>query len=63
MYETATIECPWCGSPTEVTLDCSAGSQTFVEDCMVCCAPIVVRLDCDLVTGALTGLSAVRENE
>ena len=63
MYETATIDCPWCGSPTEVTLDCSAGSQTFVEDCMVCCAPIVVRLDCDLVTGALTGLSAVRENE
>ena len=63
MYETATIDCPWCGSPTEVTLDCFAGSQTFVEDCMVCCAPIVVRLDCDLVTGALTGLSAVRENE
>ncbi|MCG6859795.1 MAG: CPXCG motif-containing cysteine-rich protein [Chromatiaceae bacterium] len=46
-----------------MTLDCSAGSQTFVEDCMVCCAPIVVQLVCDPVTGELAGLSAVRENE
>ena len=63
MYETSTIDCPWCGSATEITVDCSAGSQTFVEDCMVCCAPIVVRLDCDPVTGELTALSAVREND
>jgi len=63
MYETATIDCPWCGSPTEITLDCSAGSQMFVEDCMVCCAPILASLDCDPVTGAFAGLTAVRENE
>ena len=63
MYETATADCPWCGSPTEITTDCSAGSQVFVEDCMVCCAPIVVRLDCDPVTGAVENLSVVRENE
>lgn len=30
---------------------------------MVCCAPILVHLDCDLVTGEFTGLSTVRENE
>jgi hypothetical protein len=63
MYETATVNCPWCGSPTEITLDCSAGSQTFVEDCMVCCAPIVISLDFDPVTGELTDMSAVREND
>jgi len=63
MYETATIHCPWCGRKTEVTLDCSAGGQTFVEDCMVCCAPIVVRLDCDPATGEPAALSAVREND
>jgi hypothetical protein len=63
MYETATIDCPWCGSPTEVSLDCSAGSQVFVEDCMVCCAPILVSLDCDAVTGLPSRLSAVHENE
>ena len=30
---------------------------------MVRCAPILLRLDCDLVTGEFLGLSAVRENE
>lgn len=63
MYETAIIDCPWCGSPTHITLDRSTGSQTFVEDCMVCCAPIVVQLECDLATGELRDLSAVREND
>jgi hypothetical protein len=63
MYETATIVCPWCGSLTEVTRDCSAGSQRFVEDCMVCCSPMLVSLDCDPVTGRPASLSAVRENE
>ena len=63
MYQTATIDCPWCGSPTGITLDRPVDGQTFVEDCMVCCAPILVRLDCDPVSGELTGLSAVRENE
>jgi hypothetical protein len=43
--------------------DCWAGSQTFVEDCMVCCNPIAVRPECDPVTGELTHLSAVREND
>lgn len=63
MYETATIECPYCGSPTEVTLDCSAGSQTYVEDCMVCCSPILLRSDCDTLSGQPVGISAGRENE
>lgn len=30
---------------------------------MVCCAPIVVRLVCDPVTGYVTDLSVVREND
>lgn len=63
VYETETIDCPYCGSPTEVTLDCSVGSHSFVEDCMVCCSPILVRLACDEVTGEITDLSAMRENE
>jgi hypothetical protein len=63
MHDTLTIACPWCGSPTEVTLDCSAGNQEFVEDCMVCCSPILVRTGCDPVTGALLDVTAVREND
>ena len=30
---------------------------------MVCCAPIVARLECDHVTGELRDLSVVREND
>jgi hypothetical protein len=63
MYETTTIQCPHCGSPTEVTLDCSAGSQRYVEDCMVCCAPILVALECDPLTGEVARLVADREND
>jgi hypothetical protein len=44
-------------------MDCSAGSHAFVEDCMVCCSPLLVRLDCDPVTGEPRGLTATRENE
>ncbi|MCF7985292.1 MAG: CPXCG motif-containing cysteine-rich protein [Thiohalocapsa sp.] len=63
MYETVTTECPWCGAPTEVSADCSAGSQIFVEDCMVCCSPMLIRLECDPLTDGVAALTAVRENE
>lgn len=63
MIETASISCPLCASPIEVTLDCSAGSQEFVEDCMVCCSPIVIRTECDPVTGLPLGIEAACENE
>jgi hypothetical protein len=41
LYET---ECPWCGSPLFLEIDCSAGDQRYVEDCGVCCQPILVRI-------------------
>ena len=37
-------DCPWCGEPLEMTIDCSAGDQDYVEDCQICCAPILVRV-------------------
>ena len=36
--------CPYCGETIELSLDLSAGSQTYTEDCPVCCQPFVVRL-------------------
>ena len=36
----ADISCPYCGEPLTVRLDLSAGSQSYVEDCQVCCQPI-----------------------
>jgi len=38
-----TITCPYCWEPIEITLDLTVESQQQVEDCSVCCRPIVVR--------------------
>jgi hypothetical protein len=47
--EDVTIDCPYCGEPITVTIDCTAGSQDYIEDCAVCCRPIrlVVAIGAD----------------
>jgi len=39
--------CPFCAEPITIVVDFSAGSQTYVEDCQVCCQPmeVAVRVD------------------
>lgn len=37
--------CPHCWETSEIGLDLSAGSQTFVQDCEVCCNPIEFRYE------------------
>jgi transcription elongation factor Elf1 len=34
--------CPYCGEEISMVLDLSAGRQTYVEDCEVCCKPIEI---------------------
>ena len=34
------ITCPYCYSANSTEVDISAGSQDYVEDCQVCCAPM-----------------------
>ena len=49
----AIIQCPYCGEPIEVVVDCSVGDQEYVEDCSVCCRPItlsVVSADGEIVS-------------
>jgi hypothetical protein len=41
---TVEIDCPYCGERIELLIDCSAGSQEYVEDCQVCCRPMEVRV-------------------
>ena len=36
----ADVQCPYCGETLTVRLDLSAGSQSYVEDCQVCCQPM-----------------------
>lgn len=40
----STIHCPYCGEPNQVLLDPSEVGQSYIEDCQVCCRPIVFLL-------------------
>ena len=35
--------CPYCWEEISMVLDTSVKTQTYVEDCEVCCNPIEVR--------------------
>ena len=39
-----TLSCPYCGELIEVQVDISAGGQSYIEDCQVCCRPIEMML-------------------
>ncbi|WP_394753285.1 CPXCG motif-containing cysteine-rich protein [Crenothrix sp.] len=39
--QTKSIQCPYCGEQIEVIVDCSVNNQEYVEDCSVCCKPII----------------------
>jgi hypothetical protein len=41
------IECPYCGETIEVVVDCSVESQSYIEDCQVCCRPITLTVTVD----------------
>jgi hypothetical protein len=60
--EMQSVQCPYCWEAIELTLDLSAGSQTYTEDCHVCCQPILVRLSVDEDSGSFE-VSAEAENE
>lgn len=43
MYETtAEVSCPHCGETILLFLDLSVESQSYIEDCSVCCQPMTV---------------------
>jgi hypothetical protein len=44
-WTAAAAECPCCGEPVEIALDPGSGaSQSYEEDCPVCCRPWVVSV-------------------
>ena len=47
MLETQAYQCPYCGEEVDAVLDLSAGDQEYVEDCPVCCRPIIFDLRTD----------------
>ena len=40
------ITCPHCGEVFPLQIDTSQGDHTTVEDCNVCCRPIMLRVRC-----------------
>jgi cysteine-rich CPXCG protein len=44
MQDNAEIQCPYCGEMLDISLDPSIRSQTYIEDCQVCCKPIQIRV-------------------
>ena len=40
------FQCPYCWEEISMLLDTSVPSQTYVEDCEVCCNPIEITVRC-----------------
>jgi hypothetical protein len=55
-----TITCPYCWESIEIALDLSVDEQRHVEDCSVCCRPIVIRYS--TADGELATLETAAEN-
>ncbi len=62
MLEPQTVQCPHCGETFETNIDTSGGNQEYIEDCQVCCRPIVFRLTID-TDGRLRDFETRRDND
>lgn len=60
------ISCPYCGETFETAIDLSTfapqSQQHYIEDCPVCCQPIVFRLRVDHA-GELENLETLRDDD
>jgi hypothetical protein len=55
-----TLDCPYCGEAIEIAVDCSVASQQLIEDCSVCCRPIVLSVT---VRQGIARLDAKRDDD
>jgi len=53
---TAEITCPHCGEMITLFVDLSVESQTYIEDCSVCCQPMQITYAAE--DGELTEIRA-----
>ncbi len=38
------IRCPYCGEAVEVVVDCTLPRHEYIEDCEVCCRPMIISV-------------------
>ena len=55
------VNCPYCGEYIEVLIDPEEAGQQYIEDCQVCCRPIV--FDITVALGGELVVSVRDENE
>ncbi|MEO7068333.1 MAG: CPXCG motif-containing cysteine-rich protein [Rhodanobacter sp.] len=55
------LHCPYCGESIEVLVDTSVPSQSYIEDCQVCCRPITLTIEVD--SDGEPSVSAAGEND
>lgn len=41
------VSCPYCGETLEVLLDAQDAGDEYIEDCQVCCKPIIFNVYLD----------------
>lgn len=62
MIRLQSVQCPYCGESFETNVDASAGDQEYIEDCQVCCRPIVFSVATD-DDGNVTRVETRREDD
>ncbi len=62
MLKNRRVHCPYCGEDFDTVVDCSGGSQHYIEDCAVCCQPIEFQAEVD-GDGNLITLATHREDD
>ena len=60
--EEITVTCPYCSQVQTCLVDVSGGDQQYIEDCEVCCSPILFDVHLD-AAGQLLDVKTRRENE
>ena len=52
---------PYCGEPISIVVDGSVESQTYIEDCEVCCNPI--NFEVTVNNEGIPNITASHEND
>lgn len=60
--EEISVQCPYCGEMLTTLIDISAGCQQYIEDCQVCCCPILFDIEL-AADGELRQVNTRREND
>ncbi len=56
----AEIQCPYCWENSTILIEPLEERQSYVEDCQVCCAPLLIHVH--VMAGEVLNLDVEREN-